>query len=90
MPDVSTTVAPSESKWLPLPQYMCEVTVSAVLAPGETGSGSFHFRVPAIESDYTVTEGEPWSLAFQNLGVVDAFVTNTGTTTLVFTSPDGS
>jgi len=87
---MQTTVAPSEFASLPMPQVMSVATVTAVVAPGESGGGAFRFGVPGLENaDHTVADGDTWSLTFQNLGVVNPSVVNTGTTSLVFTTPDG-
>lgn len=87
---MQTSVAPSEIATLPMPQYMGVVEVTAVVAPGESGGGTFKFSVPGVENiDHTVADGDTWALTFQNLGVVSPVVQNTGSTNLVFTTPDG-
>lgn len=87
---MQTTVAPSEIASLPMPQVMSVATVTAVVAPGESGGGAFIFGVPGVETiEHTVADGDTWSLTFQNLGVVSPSVKNTGSTSLVFTTPDG-
>lgn len=83
---MSTTVAPTESKWIPLPTYQCLVTVSASVAPGESGGGAFRLSIPGVDGDQTVADGTPWTLDYPCLGFADAHVTNTGATSLVFTT----
>ena len=85
---METTVDPTESVWVPLPPVQMMMAVSAVIADGQSGGGAFHLSLPGLDKDYAVVDGVPWTLDFPNLGVVDARVTNTGSTTLVFTSPD--
>lgn len=73
-----------------MPQVMSVATVTAVVAPGESGGGVFLFSVPGIErAEHTVADGDTWTLTFQNLGFVNPNVQNTGSTNLVFTTPDG-
>lgn len=85
---MQTNVDPSTSEWVPLPPVQRVMSISAQIADGQSGGGSFLIRLPGIDMNVVVNDGVPWSLDFPNLGVVDAYVTNTGATSLVFTSPD--
>jgi len=86
---MQTLVAPAQSVSLPLSRIRGMVTVTVAIAPGESGSGVFAFSAPGLElAEHTVDEEEPWTLTFQNLGVVRPVVQNRGSTSLVFTLSD--
>jgi hypothetical protein len=81
-----TPIAVGETKAVPLPQPPQRVTLSASVAVGESGGGSFDVSASSLsKKSYAVPAGAPWSLNTESR-VSFIVVTNTGTTAIVFTT----